>query len=247
MAGSSSVVVIGGQTINAGTSGAAQTVVAGGQTFTVSGANIIAPSTTVALAKAVYVPSPTPTPVTIGSLTMSVGASQVVIAGTTYSIGAGSTPTTVVYQGTTLSIGPGGVGIPSQSTTVAPEANPLFSTTAVGGLTFSVDASEAIISGTTYVIGAGAKPTTVVIGGQTVSIGSNGVGLASTTLAPYTVIETTATASKTPTGDAEYASTSASSTGDRSSTSAASTLESPFLLTLLAIVASGFLVCFQLA
>lgn len=247
MAGSSSLVVIGGQTVAAGTAGAAQTVVAGGQTFTVSGANVIGPSTTVALAEAVYVPSPTPTPVTVGSLTMSVGASQVVLAGTTYSIGAGSTLTTVVYQGTTLSIGPSGVGIPSESTTVTPAANPLISTTAVGGLTFSVEASEAIISGTTYAIGAGAKPTTVVIGGQTISIGSNGVGLASTTLAPYTAIETTATSSKTSTGDAKAASTSASSTGKQSSTSAASTLDVSFVLPLLAFIVSGFLVSFQLA
>lgn len=41
--------------------------------------------------------------------------------------------------------------------------------------------AEAVISGTTYLIGSGAtSPTTTIVNGQTVSLGPNGVGLATT-------------------------------------------------------------------
>jgi len=62
----------------------------------------------------------------------------------------------------------------------------------VAGVTFSVGSTQAVISGTTYSIGPGAKPTTIAVGGKTISIGQNGVGFASTTVAPAAVARTTA-------------------------------------------------------
>jgi hypothetical protein len=83
-------------------------------------------------------------------------------------------------------IGSSGVILPSTTVapvkiTVAPLAPEIIT---AAGLTFTVGPSIAIISGSTYVIGTGAKSTSVVVGGKTISIGSNGIGLASTTIAP---------------------------------------------------------------
>jgi hypothetical protein len=47
-----------------------------------------------------------------------------------------------------------------------------------------VDKTEAILSGTTFRIGSSALEVTTVIGGQTVSFGTGGIGLESTTIAP---------------------------------------------------------------
>ncbi|KAI9775688.1 MAG: hypothetical protein M1839_000955 [Geoglossum umbratile] len=49
------------------------------------------------------------------------------------------------------------------------------------GLTFLVGSSTAVIGGTTFNIGPGAKPTMQVVDGQTVSIGPGGVTIAGTT------------------------------------------------------------------
>ena len=51
------------------------------------------------------------------------------------------------------------------------------STIIVVGLTFIVDPTDVIISGTTYPMGIGAIPTTTVIGNEGTSIGPGGFGL----------------------------------------------------------------------
>jgi hypothetical protein len=65
----------------------------------------------------------------------------------------------------------------------APAATTAF-TTAVGDLTFTIGPTVAIISGTTYRIGQNAPGTTITVQGTKVSLGSGGVGLPSTTIAP---------------------------------------------------------------
>jgi hypothetical protein len=73
-------------------------------------------------------------------------------------------------------------------TTPAPGLTP----ETVAGVTFSVGPTQAVISGTTYSIGPGAKPTTITIDGKAISIGQNGVGFASTTVAPVSAAGTNA-------------------------------------------------------
>jgi hypothetical protein len=41
-----------------------------------------------------------------------------------------------------------------------------------------------VIDGTTYAIGIGATPTTILVGTETISLGPGGIGLDTTTIAP---------------------------------------------------------------
>lgn len=77
---------------------------------------------------------------------------------------------TLVINGHTLTLGPHSIS-----------AKTILSPYTTDGLTFSADATEAVISDSTYSIGPDASPTTLVFGNQTVSIGPSGVGLAPTT------------------------------------------------------------------
>ena len=114
----------------------------------------------------------TPSTITFNGLTITMGATQAMISGTTYPLGDTKSSTTLVIGGQTLVLGPSGIS-----------AEATLSQVTADGLTFSMDATEAVVSGTTYTVGPGAPPTTLVIGSETVSLGPGGVGLASTTIA----------------------------------------------------------------
>ena len=116
---------------------------------------------------------PTASLVTLDGLTFSVDASQAVISGTTYSLDNADTPSTLVVGSKAYTFGPNGIN-----------AEPTLSPITVNGLTFSMDASEAVISGTTFSVGPDASPTIVTLGNHTVSAGPGGVGLPSTTIVP---------------------------------------------------------------
>ncbi|KAI9781469.1 MAG: hypothetical protein M1816_002356 [Peltula sp. TS41687] len=173
--------VIEGSTYQIGVGAAPTTAVINGQTISLGPGGVGLQSTTVA------VPSggganapPVLTAITAQDLTFSLNPTEAVISGTTYSIGAAATtPTTAIINGQTVSLGPEGISF--GSTTIA-VPRPTFSPVTAGGLTFSVNPTEAVISGTTYSIGVGAMPTTTVINGQTVSLGPDGIGLATTTV-----------------------------------------------------------------
>ncbi|KAI9788587.1 MAG: hypothetical protein M1816_006836 [Peltula sp. TS41687] len=122
---------------------------------------------------------------TAGGIGITINPTEAIINGTTYPIGsAAKTPTTAVINGQTVSLGPDGIELPTTTVPVPNQtagAQPLIIT--AGGLTFSVNPTEAVISGTTYPIGSGATmPITTVINGQTVSFGPGGVGLPTTTV-----------------------------------------------------------------
>ena len=135
--------------------------------------------------------------------TFSINPTEAIISGTTYPIGSEATvPMTAVINGQTVSLGPSGVGL---RTTTVPVPEPTGerqeSIITVDGLTFAVNPTEAIISGTTYPIGSEAtSPTTTIINGQTVSLGSNGVGLPTTTVTPPS---TSPSSTRTETGDVQ--------------------------------------------
>lgn len=172
-----SAVVISGTTYNIGPTATPTTVVVNGQTLSIGSGGVGFASTTLqgsSFATTV-----------VGGVTLGIEPSQVVISGTTYNIGPSATPTTIVVNGETISIGPSGAGF--ASTTLRG-----LTTTAVGGITLGVGASQVVISGTTYNIDPSATPTTIVVNGETISIGPSGIGFASTTLQGSGLTTTTA-------------------------------------------------------
>lgn len=126
-----------------------------------------------------YPPAPTLSLETVNGVSFSVDASRAIISDTTYSFGNDAiATTTLILRGASLILGP------SDYISGLPTLTPIT----LNGLTFSVDATEAVISGTTYPIGSAADSTrTVTVGGtQVVRLGPGGVALPSiTTIAPF--------------------------------------------------------------
>ena len=155
------------------------TMVLEGQTVSIGASEIHFPGTTV------DIPTPTsqniPLAVTADDLTFSVGPTDAVIGGTAYAIGSGAMAKTVVVGSETIRLGTNGVILPS--TTIAPEQT--VSAITADGLTFSADATEAIINGTAYAIGSEAIAKTIVVGSETIGLGTKGILLPSTTIQPW--------------------------------------------------------------
>ena len=132
------------------------------------------------------IPLPTPKPsfsmATEGDLTFSVAPSEVVVKGKTYSIASNKAPITTAIDGQKMTIGLKGIHLEGTTVNLPVIQTPIIVT--ADGLTFSVGATDAVISGTTYAIGNGAPLQTVVVGSRTIGIGSAGVMLPSTTIAP---------------------------------------------------------------
>lgn len=148
--------IISGTTYPLGETKSSTTLVIGDQTLVLGPSGIATTSSTI----------------TLNGLTVTMDASQAMIGGTTYTLGGTKSSTTLVIGGQTLVLGPGGIS-----------AEATLSQVTADGITFSMDATEAVVSGTTYTVGPGATPTTLVLGSESISLGPGGVGLASTTIA----------------------------------------------------------------
>lgn len=176
---STQVITAGGVTFTEISFPSSTVAIFGGQTFTVGTAGPGLVSTTIAAST-----NPATQVITAGGITFTeISSSLVVIGGSTFTIGPGATPTTDVFNGQTISIGSNGVGF--GSTTVSYDPSPAAATQVVtaGGVTFTeIGSSIVVIGGSTFTIGPGAMPTTDIFNSQTISIGPNGVGLASTTV-----------------------------------------------------------------
>ncbi|KAI1615149.1 hypothetical protein EDD37DRAFT_391018 [Exophiala viscosa] len=139
-----------------------------------------------------------PLTTTVDNVRVVVSSSDVIIGSQTIAIPTAAA-TTVQANGATFTVHPSEIVAPSATITItrvqqnnvamtsAPVQTVSFITT-VGDLTFTVGPTVAILSGTTYRIGANAPATTVIVHGTKVSIGSDGVGLPSTTIAPATLV-----------------------------------------------------------
>jgi hypothetical protein len=179
-----STLLLGTQTFTLGPNATPTTVVVNGQTYTIGPSGVGSGGSTVFAPPSQYPPTQV---LTAAGLTFSeIGSSIVVLGGSTITLGAQATPTTEVVDGVTVSIGPGGVGI--GSTTIAPPFGGAGATATkavtAGGITFSEVGSSLVVIGTrTFTVGPGARATTDVYDGVTVSIGPGGVGFASTTVA----------------------------------------------------------------
>lgn len=176
--------IISGTTYRIGAGAPATTVVVDGTSVSIGAGGVGLPSTTVAPGGVTGTPFMI---YTTEGLTFSVGGTIAVVGGTTYRIGSNAPDmtTTIGPDHVTVSFGAGGVGL--ARTTLAPGGSPFVIVTAEG-LTFSIDGTEAIISGTTYRIGSNAPKVTTSVGSghASVSFGPGGVGLQSTTILPTT-------------------------------------------------------------
>ena len=147
-----------------------------GQTMTIGPKGIRIDGTTVNLPVI-----QTPKSVTATGLSFLVGATDAVISGTTYAVGSGAPFQTVVMGSQTMEMGSAGIMLPS--TTISPEQTPVAVT--AGGLTFSMDSTEAVVNGTTYAIGSGAVAKTMMEGSISMVLGTDGIILPSTTIRPW--------------------------------------------------------------
>ena len=195
---SSSIAIIGGSSFTLGPTTTIATI--SGQTFTIGPSTIAAASQTLALPT---LPSPTEVVVAGGDLITAIGASVLVIHGTTLTY---STSTVLTLDdGEALTLGPGGVTLPASAGADGSTSSALTLGGAhassphdtqyalVGGATLTkVGASVVVVGRVSYTLGPGAGTTTTVVGGATVTLGPGGVVVGTVTLGvpfgPTTVI-----------------------------------------------------------
>ncbi|KAL2200681.1 hypothetical protein P885DRAFT_57549 [Corynascus similis CBS 632.67] len=194
---SSSVAIIGGSSFTLGPS--TTTAVVSGHTFTVGPSTIAGGTQTLPLPT---FPSPTEVVVAGGDLITAIGSSVFVVHGTTltYAAAGGDGGSTVItVDDDVVTLGPGGITAQDGAVTLGGThaAGPQDTQYAlVGGATITkIGASVVVIRNTTYTVGpATGTPTitTTVIGGETITVGPDGVVVGSLTLrypfGPTTVI-----------------------------------------------------------
>jgi len=204
----SSSVYIGGSNVALPTGTSTVFVTIAGQTFTVRPSAIIAGFSTLTLQRPEsisYSPVQAATlaasTITRNGVTVTVEPTAAVVSGRTFTIGLNARETTTIVGRQTITFNSNGVVFPGTPTTngdgvvstiPATTYPPAITTaaayvvTTIDRLTFSIDQSEAIISGTTFRIGAGSlnSKTTAVFDGTTVVFGPSGIVLPSTTVSP---------------------------------------------------------------
>jgi hypothetical protein len=122
-----------------------------------------------------------------------IGSSLAVISGTTFQIGPNAPETTAVISGSTITAGSSGLAIGGATLTYPfnPTVEPTEVVTA-GGITFTrVGSSIVDIGSLTFTIGPGAKSTTDVFNGQTISLGPSGIAFKTTTIVVMSSTTTT--------------------------------------------------------
>jgi len=187
----SSVVTMDSTTFTVGPKPTA--VVVKGQTITLGPSGIVFPSQTLLFPQQ---PRQDTTRVVFGAeLITAIGSDRVVIKGTTITYapgsgpGAGTTITSVV-DGDTILIGPSGVVVDGKTYGGRDAAATDSDFVVVGGATISqVGSTEVVIEGVTYTLSPlapGQTTTTTVVGGETITIGPEGVAISTWTFAsPY--------------------------------------------------------------
>ena len=154
---------------------------------------------------ATTIPLPTPQPsfsiTEEGGLTFSVAPSEAVIDGSTYHIMPNSPSTTKIIDGQTIEIGPSGIQVKGSTVNLPSVENGLSNIQATAdGISFSVGATNAVVGGTTYPVGFGASAQTVIVGSETIKLGTEGVVFPAATLGMGLVLPgTTITPGQTPT------------------------------------------------
>ncbi len=191
-----SVAVIDGSSFNVAIP---TTKVLNGQTISIGPSGIGLASTTIPIQNS---PS-NPTPITAGGITFGLSPSIAVVDGTTFALNSNS-PTTIktLANGQTISIGPSGIGFASTTIPIpSPTSPPSLRSTTINGIPLALGSSIAVINGTTFRIGAGATPTTEIVGGKTISLGPGGIGLVNTTVGATLVSAPASATTSTATGE----------------------------------------------
>ncbi|ETN42147.1 uncharacterized protein HMPREF1541_04088 [Cyphellophora europaea CBS 101466] len=158
----------------------------GDATFTLRSNAIAGQSTTVAFGPlspqgVVSVP---PTRVTAApGVVVEVAGSTAVVAGTTFRLDERFS-TVITVSGQRVSIGPSGIGLPSTTILAGLVTQAPAMVETVGDVTFTLDGSRVIISGSTYGIATDSPTVTTEFDGEEVSIGPGGIGFDSTTFKP---------------------------------------------------------------
>lgn len=181
-----SEVIIGSRTYSFETP---TSIVYNGQTISLGPSGVGLARTTIAIRT-----KPAISTVTEGALTFIVNPSEAIIHGHTFSLTPDAKPTSTIINGQSISFGPQGITFIG-TTAILPRLPQAPYVTVVDGLTFSLEASDVVISGTSYGIDSGAKPTTITVAGEAISIGPGGIGLQNTTIVPPSTIMDLANAS----------------------------------------------------
>ena len=194
-ANSASDFVINGQTLAPGSvitvSGTAISLMSSASGIVVGSSTSLFLAPAVTLGSQVYTVD-VASKIVIGGQTLAPG-SAITVSGTLISMNSKGTAVAVQASTQPASIGAlimSGFGSAGGATPTAivsapnqPKLPSTLSPVTVDGLTFSMDASEMVLSSTTYLIGSAATPTTVVVGNETLSLGPSGVAFPSSTIA----------------------------------------------------------------
>jgi hypothetical protein len=181
-----SSVVIGNSAVPIPTGRDEAVVTEGGAVFTVRPSEIVADATTVAFGplSPQEVISVAPTRVTAApGVVVAVAGSTAVVDGTTFRLDA-SFSTIVTVSGERISIGPSGIGLPDTTIAISPVTEAPQIVQSVGDVTFTLQGSEVVISGTRFGIGSDSPTITTEFSGERISIGPGGIGFDSTTISP---------------------------------------------------------------
>ena len=164
-------------------------IVYNGQTISLGPSGVGLAGTTIAIRT-----KPAFSIVTEGALTFTVNPSEAIIHGHTFGLIPDAKSTSTIINGQSISFGPQGITFVG-TTAILPRRTQAPYVTVVDGFTFSLEASDVVISGTTYGIDSGAKPTTITVAGEVISIGPGGISLQKTTIEPPSTIMDLANAS----------------------------------------------------
>jgi hypothetical protein len=188
------------------------TVVVRDQTITLGPGGIIFPSQTlggiVFPSQTLVIPAAQDTTRLVfgAELITAIGSDIVAIDGTTTTYGPGSSTVTEVIDGETVLIGPSGIVAHDQTYGGSNAASTDTQFAVVGGATISqVGPTVVVIQGVTYTLNplaagqrTGQTPITTVVGGETITIGPEGVVISTWTLASPYASTTTIRPSKGP-------------------------------------------------
>ena len=181
-----SEVVISDKTYHIGPKTPSFTTVINGQRISIGPSGVGMSGTTETFPASVIAATPTYTNgyevISTDGIVFSLSPTEAIINGKMYAIVNGATAATTIVAGTkTISLGPDGIGLPG-ATVTPPAQMPKVVTD--DGIILTMGSTDVIIDGKTYSIGPGASKTTLMVGGQRISLGPGGVGLESTTLTP---------------------------------------------------------------
>ena len=168
------VAVIASTTYTLGSS--PTTIVHDAQTYFWGSSKLVAAQTTVNL------PS-RKTPfalVTAGGEVFSVYSSQLEAPGITIAMPTESRPSQFFHSGETFTVNPSQLIVPDRTVPLPNMITPAPLAITADGILMSVGPSAVVIGSRTYSL---QNPTSIVYNGHTISLGSNGVGMASTTIA----------------------------------------------------------------